>query len=167
MLKSNLSVKIKNVKIVLTDVDGTLTDGGMYYSSKGDTMKKFYVRDGMAVNILRRNGIFTVLVTKEKSDIVKKWAKKMNVKKVHEGITNKEKILPRICKEYRMKPEQIVYIGDDINDIGLMKAVGISVAPADAWKKTRQTADFVTNATGGNGVLREVTDLILENKNRI
>ena len=115
----------------------------------------------MAVNILRRNGIFTVLVTKEKSDIVKKWAKKMNVKKIHQGIINKEKILPRICKEYRVKPEQIVYIGDDINDISLMKAVGISVAPADAWKKTRQVADFVTKATGGNGVLREVTDLIL------
>ena len=94
-MNSNLSKKIKNVKIVLTDVDGTLTDGGMYYSSKGDTMKKFCVRDGMAVNILRRNGIFTVLVTKEKSDIVKKWAKKMNVKKIHEGIVNKEKILPR------------------------------------------------------------------------
>ena len=159
--------KIKNVKIVLTDVDGTLTDGGMYYSSKGDTLKKFYVRDGMAVNILKRNGIFTVLITKEKSDIVKKWAKNMNVKKIHEGVVNKEKILPRICKEYRVKPEQIAYIGDDINDIGLMKVVGLSVAPADAWKKTRQTADFVTKATGGNGVLREVTDLILENKNRI
>ena len=67
-MRLNLRIKIKNVKIVLTDVDGTLTDGGMYYSSKGDAMKKFYVRDGMAVNILRRNGIFTVLVTKEKSD---------------------------------------------------------------------------------------------------
>jgi len=160
-LRLNLRIKIKNVKIVLTDVDGTLTDGGMYYSSKGDMMKKFHVRDGMAVNILRRNGIFTVLVTKEKSDVVKKWAKKMNVRKIHQGIVNKEKILPRICKEYRVKPEQIVYIGDDINDISLMKAVGVSVAPADAWKKTRQVADIVTKATGGNGVLREVTDLIL------
>ena len=124
-------------------------------------MKKFHVRDGMAVNILRRNGIFTVLVTKEKSDVGKKWAKKMNVRKIHQGIVNKEKNLPRICKEYRVKPEQIVYIGDDINDISLMKAVGVSVAPADAWKKTRQVADIVTKATGGNGVLREVTDLIL------
>ena len=164
-MNSNLGKKVKNVKIVLTDVDGTLTDGGMYYSSKGDTMKKFHVRDGMAVNILKRNSIFTVLITKEKSDIVKQWAKKMNVRKTHQGIINKEKILPRICKEYHVKPEQIVYIGDDINDINLMKMVGFSVAPADAWKKTRQTADFVTKATGGNGVLREVTDLVLENKN--
>ena len=153
---------IKNLKILLTDVDCVLTDGGMYYTKDGDVMKKFHVRDGMAVNILKRNGIFTVLITQEKSNIVKQWAKKMNVKKIHQGIINKEKILPRICKEYRVKPEQIVYIGDDINDISLMKAVGISVAPADAWKKTRQVADFVTKATGGNGVLREVTDLILE-----
>ncbi len=166
-MNSNLGKKVKNIKIVLTDVDGTLTDGGMYYSSKGDTMKKFHVRDGMAVNILKRNGIFTVLITKEKSNIVKQWAKKMNVRKMHQGIINKEKILPKICKEHRVKPEQIVYIGDDINDIDLMEMVGLSVAPADAWKKTRQTADFVTNATGGNGVLRAVTDLILENKNRI
>ena len=163
-MNSNLGKKVKNIKIVLTDVDGTLTDGGMYYSSKGDTMKKFHVRDGMAVNILKRNGIFTVLITKEKSDIVKQWAKKMNVRKTHQGIINKEKILPRICKEYHVKPEQIVYIGDDINDINLMKMVGLSVAPADAWKKTRRVADFVTKAIGGNGVLREVTDLILENK---
>ncbi len=164
-MNSNLGKKVKNIKIVLTDVDGTLTDGGMYYSSKGDTMKKFHVRDGMAVNILKRNGIFTVLITKEKSNIVKQWAKKMNVRKMHQGIINKEKILPKICKEHRVKPEQIVYIGDDINDIDLMEMVGLSVAPADAWKKTRQTADFVTKASGGHGVLREVTDLILENKN--
>ena len=160
-MNSNLGIKVKNVKIVLTDVDGTLTDGGMYYSSKGDTMKKFHVRDGMGVSLLRKNKVPTIIVTKETTQIVKKWAKKMNVRKIHEGIANKEKILPRICKEYRVKPEQIVYIGDDINDIGLMKIVGISVAPADAWKKTRQVADFVTKATGGNGVLREVTDLIL------
>ena len=89
----------------------------------------------------------------------------MNVRKMHQGIINKEKILPKICKEHRVKPEQIVYIGDDINDIDLMEMVGLSVAPADAWKKTRQTADFVTKASGGHGVLREVTDLILENKN--
>ena len=134
-MNSNLANKIKNVKIVLTDVDGTLTDGGMYYSSKGDTMKKFYVRDGMAVNILRRNGIFTVLVTKEKSDIVKKWAKKMNVKKIHQGVINKEKILPRICKEYHVKPEQIVYIGDDINDISLMKACLLYTSPSPRDKR--------------------------------
>ena len=138
----NLGIKIKNVKIVLTDVDGTLTDGGMYYSSKGDTLKKFYVRDGMAVNILKRNGIFTVLITKEKSDIVKKWAKNMNVKKIHEGVVNKEKILPRICKEYRVKPEQIVYIGDDINDIRSNESSGTFSSPRRCMEKNEASCRF-------------------------
>ena len=88
-MKSKISTKCKKIKVLLTDVDGVLTDGGMYYSGKGDVMKKFYARDGMGVNILRRNKIPTIIVTKEKSSIIKKWAKKMNVYFVLDGVMNK------------------------------------------------------------------------------
>ena len=91
-MKKSLKLKLKKIKVVITDVDGVLTDGGMYYSSKGDVMKKFYARDGMGVNILRRNKIPTIIVTKEKNPIIRKWAKKMNVYLVLDGIIKKEKV---------------------------------------------------------------------------
>ena len=88
--------KCEKIKILLTDVDGVLTDGGMYYSAQGDVMKKFHARDGMGVNMLRRNNIPTVIITKEKSQIVKRWAKKMNVIKVYDNVLKKELILEKI-----------------------------------------------------------------------
>ena len=85
--------KCKKIKILLTDVDGVLTDGGMYYSSNGDFLKKFNARDGMGVNVLRRHKIPTIIVTKEKTSIVKKWASKMNVEQVFDGVLKKENVL--------------------------------------------------------------------------
>ena len=94
----NLDNKLKKIKIVLTDVDGVLTDGGMYYSTSGDVMKKFHARDGMGISLLKKNGIPTVIVTKEKTQMVKKWAKKMPVAKLYDGIIKKEEILEKIIK---------------------------------------------------------------------
>ena len=166
-MNSNLGKKVKNIKIVLTDVDGTLTDGGMYYSSKGDVMKKFHVRDGMAVNMLKKYNIPTIIVTKEKSSITTQWAKKMNIKKIFDGILDKEKILEEVCEEFNVKASNIVYIGDDVNDMALLKNVGISVSPGDAWKNTKQIVDYVTTKHGGKGVLREISDLILDSNNKL
>ena len=97
-MKSTKSAK--NIKILLTDVDCVLTDGGMYYTSNGDVMKKFHTRDGMGVNMLRRKGIPTIIVTKEKTQMVKKWAKKMNIEYVYDGVQQKETILKIISKIY-------------------------------------------------------------------
>ena len=92
-MNQRLIKKIKKIKILLNDVDGDLTDSGMYYSSKGDVMKKFHARDGMAISLLKKNGIPTILVTKEKTLIVKQWAKKMSAKKLYDGIVKKEQVL--------------------------------------------------------------------------
>ena len=92
MINSNLRKKISKIKIVLTDVDGVLTDGGMYYTKEGDVMKKFHARDGMGVTLLRKNNIPTIIVTKEKNQIIKKWSKKMNVKKLYDGVQMKETV---------------------------------------------------------------------------
>ena len=166
-MNQKLLKKFKDIKIVLTDVDGVLTDGGMYYSSKGDTMKKFHVRDGMAVNMLKKHNIPTIIVTKEKNRIITQWAKKMNVKKIFDGVLDKEKILKKVCKEFDVKTSNIVYIGDDVNDMALLKNVGISVSPADAWKNTKQIVDYVSEKNGGKGVLREISDLILASNNKL
>lgn len=154
----------KKIKIVLTDVDGVLTDGGMYYSKDGDVMKKFHVRDGMAVTLLNKNKIPTVIVTKESTQIVKKWAKKMKIKKLYDGIQQKELIVDTICSEFNVKPRELAYIGDDINDIELLKLVGLSATPADSIDEVKKICNFICKTNSGKGVLREICSLILSKK---
>ena len=156
--------KCQKIKIVLTDVDGVLTDGGMYYSSEGDVMKKFHVRDGMGVTLLRKNHILTVIITKEKNKIVKRWAAKMKIKRVYDGILNKELIIHNVCKNFKVSADEIAYIGDDVNDLQLMKRVGFSATPKDGIKQAKQIADYICKSKGGEGVVREIADLILSNK---
>ena len=162
MLTSTLM--LKKIKIVLTDVDGVLTDGGMYYSSDGDIMKKFHARDGMGISVLKRNGIPTVIITKEKSEIVKKWASKMNVDKLFQGIKEKEKLLPKLCRLYNLKEENIAYIGDDVNDLKIMKKIGFSVTPKDGNIEVKKIANHISKIKGGDGVLREICDLLISTK---
>jgi YrbI family 3-deoxy-D-manno-octulosonate 8-phosphate phosphatase len=153
--------KPKNIKILLTDVDGVLTDGGMYYNSKGDFMKKFHARDGMGVTLLRKKGIPTIIVTKEKTDIVRKWASKMKIAKIFDGIQNKEKIVDEICKKYKVTASQIGYIGDDVNDIELLKKVGFSATPKDGIIEVRKIVDYICKKNGGEGAFREIADLLI------
>ena len=94
--------KCKKIKLVLTDVDGVLTDGGRYYSKDGEILKKFHVKDGMGVNILLRNNIKTIILTKEKSAITKKWAKDMNIFEVYSGLTKKELVLEKFVKNIKL-----------------------------------------------------------------
>jgi YrbI family 3-deoxy-D-manno-octulosonate 8-phosphate phosphatase len=158
-MKSSKSAK--NIKILLTDVDCVLTDGGMYYTSNGDVMKKFHTRDGMGVNMLRRKGIPTIIVTKEKTQMVKKWAKKMKIEYVYDGVQQKETILKIISKKYNVKNSEIGYIGDDINDIELLKIVGFSATPNDGILEAQKIVNYICKKNGGEGAFREVADIIL------
>ena len=155
---------LKKIKLVISDVDGVLTDGGMYYSARGDIQKKFHARDGMGISILKRNNIPTVIITKEKNQIVKKWASKMSVDRLFDGVKKKEILVPKLCKLYNLKEENIAYIGDDVNDIGIMEKIGLSISPKDANLEVRKIANHVTKSKGGEGVLREVCDLIISKK---
>ncbi|NDB92813.1 MAG: 3-deoxy-D-manno-octulosonate 8-phosphate phosphatase [Nitrososphaeria archaeon] len=153
--------KVGKIKVVLTDVDGVLTDGGMYYSVKGDIMKRFFVRDGMGVTLLRKVGIPTLIVTKEKNLIIKQWAKKMKIDKVYDGVLDKGLILEEICNNFDVKPEQIAYIGDDINDLGLLEKVGFSATPNDGIVDAKRICDYVCKKNGGQGAFRELADMII------
>ena len=137
-MKKNLVRKCRQIKIVLTDVDCVLTDGGMYYSPNGDIMKKFHTRDGMGITLLRKSKIPTILVTKEKTKMVKQWATNMKVEKLYDGIKKKELILHKICKKYKVKASEIAFIGDDVNDIELLKLVGLAATPNDAVDKAKR-----------------------------
>lgn len=164
-MKDKIKEKCRQVKIILTDVDCVLTDGSMYYSNKGDIMKKFHTRDGMGITLLRKNGIPTIIVTKEKTEIVRQWAKKMKIKKVYDGILKKEEIVKIICKQYEVAPNELAYIGDDVNDIELLKKVGLGATPADGVDKVKRISNYVCKTKGGSGAFREFADLILSHAN--
>ncbi|MEW6044635.1 MAG: HAD-IIIA family hydrolase [Thermoproteota archaeon] len=163
-MKGSLKAKCQKIKLVMTDVDGVLTDGGRYYSAHGEIFKKFHVRDGMGVNMLLRNGINTVIITKEDSKLVNYWAKTMNVVKVYSKVKIKENELKKICKIYKLLPSQIAFIGDDVNDLELMRKVGFSATPSDGIAQAKKIATYVCKTRGGEGVLREVADTILHEK---
>ena len=163
--KSKVSSQVcKKISLILTDVDGVLTDRSRYYSKNGENIKKFHVRDGMGINILLRNDIKTIIVTKERSEIVKKWAKDVNIHRVLMGIKNKETVLTKLCKEFNLQPNQIAFIGDDVNDLPLLKLVGISASPCDAINQVKNSVKYVCTCNGGQGAFREFADFILTQK---
>ena len=165
LISKSLLKKFQKIRLVLTDVDGVLTDGGMYYTKDGDTMKRFFVRDGMGVTLLKKQGIPTIIVTKEKNIVTKKWSDNMNIEKLYQGIIKKEDILQKVCRNYGTKLEELAYIGDDINDLELLKRVGLSVTPSDASDNAIKLCDYICKHRSGNGAFRELADLILFTQN--
>lgn len=148
----------KWIKLFLCDVDGTLTDGGMYYSESGDELKKFNTRDGMGFQLLREAGIKTGIITSEDTKIVANRAKKLKVDFLCQGKRNGGKlaVAKEICSKMGIALDEVAYIGDDINCIELLKAVGIKACPADACEEVKAIADIsVTMKKGGNGCVRE------------
>ena len=156
--------KLKKIKMVLTDVDGVLTDGAFYYSEHGESMKRFFVQDGMGVTLLKRAGIPTIIVTKEISPITQAWTRNMNIEKVFQGIKNKEKILDDVKSDFSVEDEEIAYIGDDVNDIPLLTKVGFSACPNNANGETKKICDYICKNNGGKGAFREIVDMILQTK---
>ena len=159
---SKVQNKIKNIKLVLTDVDGVLTDGGMYYSADGEYMKKFNTRDSMGMELLLNYKIKTVLITRENSKIVKKRVQKIQTVDLYSGVLDKKDLLPKILKKYNVKYDEIAYIGDDINDIDIMKSVGFSVTPSDGNYRVKKISDYICDLKGGEGAFREFADIILK-----
>ena len=164
MKNSEILKKCKKIKLVICDVDGVLTDGGMYYSKNGEIMKKFNTRDGMGVELLSKNHIRTIIITKENSEIVKQRGKKVKVLKTYTGISKKENLLDEICNENKVSLNNIAYIGDDINDLEIMKSVGFSATPKNGIEKIKNISDYICESNGGEGVFREITDLIISFK---
>ena len=163
MASKKILQKCKKIKLVITDVDGVLTDGGIYYSAKGEEFRKFNAIDGMAVELLRNQGIKTVFMTKENSQIAKRRGKKVQAAAVFVNIISKEKLLSKVCHKFRVSPEEVAYIGDDVNDIKIMKLVGLSATPINGLHQVKKIADYICKSRGGEGVFREFTDLIILN----
>ncbi len=162
-----LRARAATIRLVVSDVDGVLTDAGVYYSAEGEALKRFSMRDGMGVELLGRAGIRTALLTREQSPIVAARAKKLQIDTLWSGQLDKREALPRLVQELGVPAQAVAYIGDDVNDLGALGWVaeaGLAVCPADAVPKVLLAAHFVTAARGGYGAFRELCDLILDNQ---
>lgn len=156
-----LKGKAKDIRLFLTDCDGCLTDGGMYYSEKGDELKKFNTRDGMGLQLLRERGILTGILTGESVALNRRRAAKLKLDVFVDGCRDKAEAIRSICAERGISLYQVAYVGDDINDVEALKLVGIGFCPADAHPAAREAADIVVRACGGKGVIREAADFVL------
>lgn len=157
--------EIPEIKMFLTDCDGCLTDGGMYYSEHGDELKKFNTRDGMGFALLRNKGIVTGIVTSENIDLNRRRAEKLKLDVLKTGCKDKVVAVKALCEKFNISLENVAYIGDDINDLNVIKMVGYGCCPADAMPQVRDAAKYITNARGGEGVIREIVDKIVKDNN--
>ena len=153
-----------NIKLVATDIDGVWTDAKMYYNENGDFMKSFSTYDGMAVQLLREQNIETVIITSENSNTVLERAKKLKIAIVTIGEKNKLDRIKKICSKKKIDLSEVAYIGDDINDIDILKEVGFSALTSNSPIKDQIKVDYITNRKGGDGAFREFVDLILKEK---
>ena len=161
---TNLLEKTKNIKLVATDIDGVWTDSRMYVTPEGDWMKAFSTYDGMAVSMLQKRGYIIAILTSENTDIVKSRAKKLKIDEVYVDEHEKLKRLIYLSKKYEISMNQIAYIGDDINDLEALKAVGFSALTANSPIQNQFKPDYVTIRHGGHGAFREFTDIILQDQ---
>lgn len=162
----DLTERAKRVKLLVLDVDGVLTDGRIIYDSRGRDLKFFDVKDGLGVYLLKKAGIPTVLITARSSKAIKPRARDMQVELVFENVDSKISILDRLIKRFKLKAEEICFIGDDLVDLGLMKRVGFAVAVSNACEEVRSSAHYITSQSGGRGAVREVAELILKSKQK-
>ena len=160
-----LALRASRVKLVATDVDGVLTDGGVYYSDVGEALKRFSVRDGMGVERLRNDGVEIAFVTRELSPIVARRAEKLKVQLCYLGVSDKKAVLPRLLGDAGIDASQLAYIGDDVNDAGIMAAVardGLVGAPLDAIPSLLHGAHYRCRRPGGYGAFRDFAEWILD-----
>jgi N-acylneuraminate cytidylyltransferase len=160
--KPGLAKKLKKVKALVMDVDGVLTDAGMYYSETGDELKKFNTRDAQGIELLLKKRFLVAIITKEKTKLVEQRAKKMKIKDVFQGVGNKLSCLKKFASTHNLALDEIAYIGDDINDLDVLKSAGLSITVNDATDKVKKVSDYVTKNKGGCGAVREVCELLLE-----
>ncbi len=152
------------IKLFVMDVDGTLTDGHIYFGDNGEMMKAFHVRDGYAIaHMLPVFGVVSVIITGKSSEIVRKRAEELKIAEVHQGVSDKLSKLKEIAEKYDVKPDEIAYIGDDVNDLDCIKWCGVTACPSDAMDEVREAVNYICHHDGGEGAVREFADFLIKN----
>lgn len=156
--------KAENIKLLLLDVDGVLTDGNLHYSNSGDEIKCFNTQDGFGLRILQDAGIDVGVITARKSEIVERRGKELKMRYLYQGAPNKLTAFQEIIKQSGLKPFEIAYMGDDWLDLVLLNRVGLAISPANGVAEVQQAAHYITRQSGGDGAVREACELILRAK---
>jgi len=155
-----LKKKASRIRLVLLDVDGTLTDGQLIYGPDGEGFKSFNVKDGMGISLAQKEGIKVGIISGRSSGLVDARAGELNIVHVWQGIKDKGGLLRDILEQCSCAPEDVAFMGDDVNDLPLLKEVGLSAAPGDAVREVREAVDYVAERDGGRGAVRELLDFI-------
>jgi 3-deoxy-D-manno-octulosonate 8-phosphate phosphatase (KDO 8-P phosphatase) len=152
---------MKDIKAIALDVDGVLTDGGIWWGPGGEEWKRFCFADIMGVSRARKAGIRIALISGEDSPLVDRFASKLGITDVEKGCKDKASALKRFAEAAGLDLSQICFMGDDVNDLGAMKLAGVAAAPANAQREARQCAAFLATKNGGNGAVRELVEAVL------
>lgn len=145
-------------KLILTDIDGVWTDGGMYYDQTGNEWKRFHTYDGAGVTLAHMHNIPVGIITGEDTEIVARRAKKLRVDFIFQGVNDKLNVAEHLCKQLNITLDEVAYIGDDLPDLELLKRVGFSGAPANAIESVMDSVDYITRVKGGDGAFREFVE---------
>jgi 3-deoxy-D-manno-octulosonate 8-phosphate phosphatase (KDO 8-P phosphatase) len=163
---TTLKRKLKKIRMLLMDVDGVLTDGGIVLGSEGREFKIFDAQDGMGIVMLRQGAVKVGFITGRESEAVASRAKDLHIDVLYQGVVSKRNALKEILDRYDLRMADVCYVGDDIQDIAVMEDVGVAVAVANARNEVKRIADYVTNNCGGRGAIREVVELILKSQGK-
>lgn len=157
---------MEDIKLIVLDVDGTLTDGKIYYDNKGNEIKCFNVKDGMGIGQAIKTGIDIAIITGRNSKIVERRAQELGVKYVYQGIHNKLDCLLALLKKLNLMLDNVMYIGDDINDLDVMNSVKYRACPEDAVQEIKSVCEVVSNYKGGEGAVREIIEIVLKKQGK-
>ena len=150
------------IKAIVFDVDGVLTDGGLWYGPTGEVMKRFDVKDGHAMVLARLTSLPVALLTARTSPIVEVRAQELKLARVFQGRREKGPAFEELCAELQLAPHEVAYMGDDVNDLPALNRAGLSACPADAVPEVRAAVQFVSSRPGGHGAARELIELVLK-----
>ena len=166
MIPNEIIEKAKRVKVFIVDIDGVMTDGRIIYSGYGDELRFFDVQDGFGITLLNRAGIKTVIITAGKSKIVKHRARDLAIAKTYHGFMDKALAFDDLLKRFKVTPEEVCFIGDDLIDLPILKRAGFAVAVSNPVEEVKKLAHHITANPGGRGAVREICDLILKSQGK-
>ena len=152
------------IEALILDVDGTLTDGGLYYAEYGDELKRFDVQDGAGLVFWHLAGFRSAIISGRKSKLVLRRAKELRIEQVFQGVSYKLEVYERLLKRWHFKDEQVCVIGDDLPELSMLRRAGLSVAVANAAPDVKRAAHYQTARAGGRGAIREIIELLLQAK---
>jgi len=157
-----INTRARRIKLLAMDVDGVLTDGHIILGNQGEELKAFHVHDGLGINLAHKAGLYTAIITGRESEIVRRRGAELKIRDIHQKVADKARCIKALLAKYALMPDEVAFIGDDLNDVPLFLQVGLAAAVANAAPEAKQFAHVVTRARGGDGAVRELIALILK-----